>query len=349
MAHEIETMAYVGATPWHKLGKALPAGISLEQLCTAAGLDWKVEKQLLALPNGAPTEHYAVVRSSDGRILGDRTVKKNFKLLQNDKAFAWFKPFVDSGLATPQTAGALFDGARIWVLAKLNQNADVIVSAANDVVERYILLAHAHDGSLAIHGGYTATRVVCNNTLSVGLGENTAIRIRHTANAGEALKAAQDSIMQAGPLFEKAAQVFRALAGKSFTNAQLTVYLRALFPATVRKAEIEAEARETFASLLAGPVKRRPDAEIEHDAAVRAAERANSRAHDRIVEILESGGRNGDLNVNGVRGTAWAAYNAVTEYMTWERGRTEDSRLSSLWFSNTGDKALQSAAETFLS
>ena len=38
-----------------------------------------------------------------------------------------------------------------------------------------------------------------------------------------------------------------------------------------------------------------------------------------------------------VRGTLWTAYNGVSEWLTYNRGRSEDNRLNSLWF---GDSAL---------
>jgi hypothetical protein len=49
--------------------------------------------------------------------------------------------------------------------------------------------------------------------------------------------------------------------------------------------------------------------------------------------LYESGRGN---NLPGVKGTLWAGYNAVTEYLAYSRGKTDDSRLDSLWF---GDSA----------
>ena len=37
-----------------------------------------------------------------------------------------------------------------------------------------------------------------------------------------------------------------------------------------------------------------------------------------------------------VTGTVWTAYNAVNEYLTYERGRNQDTRLCSLWFGQAG-------------
>lgn len=41
-------------------------------------------------------------------------------------------------------------------------------------------------------------------------------------------------------------------------------------------------------------------------------------------------------NLPSIRGTYWASYNAVSEYLGYERGRSQQSRLDSLWF---GDSA----------
>ena len=38
----------------------------------------------------------------------------------------------------------------------------------------------------------------------------------------------------------------------------------------------------------------------------------------------------------GVRGTWWAAYNGYNEWLNYERGRTTNNRLESLWFGQAG-------------
>ena len=45
MAHEVESMMYVGKTPWHGLGKAIPVNhkLSIKEAIVASGLDWEVE------------------------------------------------------------------------------------------------------------------------------------------------------------------------------------------------------------------------------------------------------------------------------------------------------------------
>ena len=55
-------------------------------------------------------------------------------------------------------------------------------------------------------------------------------------------------------------------------------------------------------------------------------------------------GKGNDLP--GVNGTYWAAYNGVTEYLNYEKGRTNENRMDSLWFGQNGNlsqKALDTA------
>jgi len=57
MAHLVESMMYVGKTPWHGLGVPIPEDkiISVREAIVTAGLDWKVE--LRRLYPGFPDDH----------------------------------------------------------------------------------------------------------------------------------------------------------------------------------------------------------------------------------------------------------------------------------------------------
>jgi hypothetical protein len=67
--------------------------------------------------------------------------------------------------------------------------------------------------------------------------------------------------------------------------------------------------------------------------------------NETIFNLFE-GGRGNDLP--GVAGTYWAAYNAITEHLSYGISNTQDNRLDSLWFgmnSNRNDQALQKSLE----
>ena len=106
MAHEVESMMYVGQTPWHGLGTKLEAAPTTREAIQAAGLDWTVAKRpMFYVGNDGITraETFAVMRTSDNTKLGE--VGRRWTPLQNEDAFAWFDPFLQAGEATLETAG----------------------------------------------------------------------------------------------------------------------------------------------------------------------------------------------------------------------------------------------------
>jgi hypothetical protein len=57
-------------------------------------------------------------------------------------------------------------------------------------------------------------------------------------------------------------------------------------------------------------------------------------------------------DIDGVAGSLWAAYNAVTEFTTHHRGHSANSRLNSLWFGDSkkvNERALKAAMDLAIS
>ena len=300
MPHEVESMAYVGELPWHGLGTALEEGdlYDWRKASAKAGLNWEAELvPLVTADTGAKVEHRAVRRKTDGRVLG--VVGPRYAVLQNHDAFGWFEPFLEAKEAALHTAGSLRNGSRIWVLAKLNR--EPLVVAAGDEVEKYLLLSHSHDGSLAVRVGFTPVRVVCQNTLSMAHGSDASklIRLKHTKDVLENLANVREVMDLANQEFEATAEQYRRLARKSINQADLRRYVKKVF-----KVEDDDEASSRLKNLM-----------------------------EVIVGLAETGRGN---NLPSIRGTYWSAYNGVSEWLTYNRGRSEDNRLNSLWF---GDSA----------
>lgn len=333
MAHEVESMIYVGDTPWHGLGKKLDAPPTIGDAIKQAGLDWSVNLVQLQLPDGRKVDRFATVRDRDNTILG--TVGPGYHVVQNEPAFQFFQPFLDEKVAVIETAGSLRKGARVWMLAKIDRPDSVIVPKADDRVSKYLLVANGHDGALALHVGITPVRVVCQNTLSAAVaGRHTStIKIRHTSGAGDALKFVQETISRVDHDFEKAAELFRALANVKVTEKMLREFVDRVFRRQRMKMKAAAEiARQTIEVVDAS----------EDEAPTKERE---SKVYESIAQLFEHGKGN---DAKGVKGTGWAAYNAATEYLTWQRGDEQDTRLTNLWFGGNGDRALATAADVFL-
>jgi len=311
MPHEIESMTYFGKLPWHGLGTALEEADLFDwpKASVKAGLDWEAELvPLVTSDTGDKVAHRAVRRQSDGRILG--VVGHKYTILQNQDAFKWFAPFLEAKEAALHTAGSLRQGSRIWVLAKLNR--DPLVIATGDEVEKYLLLSHSHDGSLAVRVGFTPVRVVCANTLAMAHGADASklIRVKHTKDVHQNLAAIREVINLANVEFQATAEQYKLLARKSINQADLRSYVK-----RVLKVQDDQDAGTRMKNII-----------------------------DEIIGLAEAG-RGNDLP--SVRGTLWTAYNGVSEWLTYNRGHTQDSRLNSLWFGD-GAAMNRQALETAL-
>jgi phage/plasmid-like protein (TIGR03299 family) len=310
MPAAVEQMMFVGATPWHGLGNKVDADIGVEDAIVAAGLDWEVGLKDLQTVDGVPVSHRATYRKTDGSILG--VVGPRYTPLQNKDSFDWFQPFIDAGECGIHTAGSLHSGQKVWVLAQLNRDSSEIVPG--DDVSKFILLSNSHDGTTAIRVGYTPIRVVCVNTLAMAHNNKSSqlIRIRHTRSSKNNLEQVRDIMDNINSQFEATAEQFRFLASKNFNQGDIRRYVKTMLgiEGTVDD-DIKTRTRNIMDEILA------------------------------LVEGPKQSATN-------VRGTWWAAYNGYNEYLNYNKGRTEDNRLDSLWFganANDNIKALEKAME----
>lgn len=310
MAHEVEKMMYVGQVPWHGLGTKFETAPSLEEAIKSAGLDWEVAKVALqTVGTNLDVPAMAIQRQTDKRILG--VVGPDWNPLQNTKAFEFFKPFIDEKEASINTAGSLKKGQRVFILAKINRDPMDIVKG--DSVEKYILLSNSHDGSQAVRVGFTPIRVVCANTLAMAIGDNASklIRLRHTKNLHQAMESVQDVMNVANQQFEATAEQYRAMAKMDMNSGDLEKFIKLVF--LQKKTSTEAQ--------IAMSEGAESDGTDETTGGARLIER--------ITPLFEKGRGN---DMAGVKGTLWGAYNAITEYIQYDRGNSEETRLDQTWF-----------------
>ena len=289
---------FVGEPAWHGLGVVLQDPPSVEDAIRMAGLDWEVEVQPTFLADGRQVNsRNATVRKSDGRILG--SVGSGFVPLQNKDAFGWFQPLIESGEVQLEAAGSLRNGQRVWVLARGKAGTEVDV-VKGDPIQNFLLLAHGHDGSLAIRVGFTIVRVVCANTLSAAMSdeESVLIKIHHREGAMKALEKVREVMSVQDREFRATAEQLRELARYGCDEQLLRKYVREVFAP---------------ASLMPEPCKI---------------------TEKKIVELFSGAGRG--IDMSGVSGTLYGAYNAITEFTTHVRGKSADARVDSAWF---GDSA----------
>ncbi len=325
MAHDLEIQANGEAAmfsvsasrtpPWHNLGKVVTEAPTTAEAIRLAGLDWSVETRPLFLADGRPVEAAAVVRATDGKVLGNH-VGKNWTPLQNAAAFEWFDPFVQSGECSFETAGALAGGSRVWVLATLNRRP--IDVGGGDKVKKYLLLSNSHDGSLAVRVGMSAVRIVCANTLALAHNDkgSSLLRLRHTRNLSAALTMVRDMVNTVDASFEATGEAYRKLAATRVVNL-----------ADLRK----------YVAIVLG-LKTDEKGELA------------TRGKNILAEVLKKYEGGVGANLTTAAGTWYGAYNAVQDYLAYDRGTDDARRLDSMWFGsnavmnkNALDLALQMA------
>src|SRR5262245_30448563 len=146
-------MMYVGEVPWHGLGTQLTEPPTAEEAIRAAQLDWEVGLKPVYCADG---EHYCEIPNKKAVVRLDMWGKSgckpfglvgdDYKVLQNRDAFRFFDPLLKTKELAFETAGALGDSERVWVMARLKSNATI---AKDDEIERYLLLSTGHDGKTA--------------------------------------------------------------------------------------------------------------------------------------------------------------------------------------------------------
>ena len=312
MAHNIEfvngkaQMAYVGEVPWHGFGTSVPADLTPAQMLEVAGLDWTVRKvPAFAEVAGekVPVGKSALVRSFDDKILD--VVSDDWNPVQNQEAFEFFNDFVAAGDMEMHTAGSLQEGKIVWGMAKIKESFELF---GGDRVEGHLLFSNFHKYGSSTDVRFTPTRVVCNNTLAVALGEgaNNFCKISHRNvfdgdNVKQMLGIASDKLAT----YKEMASY---LGSKRFNDESIVEYFTRIFPVTSADSKME---KSRNAILALNVLDAQPGAEY-------------------------------------AEGSWWQAFNAVTYMTDHLVGRNADSRMSSAWYGyNKGlkTKALETAIE----
>ena len=307
MAHEItvrenglaEAM-YAFKPAWHGLGQVVQDAPTSADAMKLAGLMWEVEQHPLQTivsqekmdRSGNPTieteivpvpNMVANVRSDNRKVLG--VVSTWYKPVQNFEAFNFVDGLVADGSIRYEAAGSLKGGRTVWLLARMP--GDLVV-APGDTTQRYILFVNGHDGLRAVRVMPTSVRVVCQNTLNLALNQNNAERsliIPHMGDIHGKLDAARTVLGLVSGQFTQFATHATKMAFTGITHDEQARYIYDSFPDDDD-----------------------PDADN--------TQRENVRRE--IAKLLDDGPQ----AIPSIRGSVWATFNAVTQYIDHQARRT---------------------------
>jgi len=211
------------------------------------------------------------------------------------------------------TAGSLSSGSRVWVLCQVADDPIEIVKG--DEILPFILLSNGHDGKMAVRCGFTPIRVVCANTLAMAHRDASSklIRVRHSSKVAENMENIRDVMDLAKRDFLAQADEYKLLAAKGINQADVRKYVKMILDVeSVADVDLPTKTKNIMGEIFA---------------------------------MIEGG--KGQANPL-VKGTLWAAYNGVNEYLNYSKGRNSSNRMDTLWFGQNGtlnEKALKVALQ----
>jgi phage/plasmid-like protein (TIGR03299 family) len=303
MAHLIDQMAYVGATPWHGLGNQLTKKQPLEVWQQEAGMDWLIQESPIHYKAGS-VGHFGSIHTfpeqkvlyrSDTKVALS-VVSQRYQVVQPREVLEFYRDLTGVSGYELETAGVLKGGRKFWALARTGQGT---MLRGNDQVDGYLLLATSCDGTLATTATPTTVRVVCNNTLTVALdGVANAIKVPHSTRFDS--QAVKKQLGIAVSQWDSFMYRMRMLSERRVQwHEAMGFFIHVL---------CDADPSDPLPTVL-----------------------PNERALRKVQSLYEGQGRGSTLE--SAQGTAWGLLNAVTEYVDHERrARSSEYRMDSAWF-----------------
>ena len=305
MAHLVETMAYSKAeVPWHGLGVPVEHDLTPEQMLQKSGCDWDVY-----LNPGFVYDKEGNEIQLGWSALTRKTdesilsvVPNDWKTVQNRDAFDFFTEFVAEGHMNMETAGSLAGGQIVWALAKINDGFELC--DGKDRIEPYMLFTNPHRYGWSTSVSMTAIRVVCNNTLTLSLNAAKTDRIIRVTHRNEF---DSDEVKKLIGVSEaklmKYKEMAQFLTSKRASDETVVEYFTKLFPKHTKDIEKAKEPSRTSIACFERLLTQ-PGAEL-------------------------------------AQGSWWQPYNAVTNFLDHDYGKTVETRLTSSWYGANRQKKLQ--------
>lgn len=326
MAHQVETMAFVGQTPWHGLGNQLPQNQPIEVWAQQAGMDWRIESSNVSYMAKNERGQNILMPYEDQRVLyrSDThaplsVVSQRYQEVQPMEILEFYRDLTEQSGFELETAGVLKGGRKFWALARTGQSAAL---KSKDVSNGYILLATACDGTLATTAQFTSVRVVCNNTLSIAIrGQNSGegvVKVPHSTKF-DAEKIKQQLGISIKTWDEHMYEM-KQLSQRKVTQQEAAAYFDAVFNNTTMSTIGQEESIIQY-YLKAASMDKKSNSKSE----------PNGRAMSKAMEMFNGQGRGAELS--SAKDTAYGLLCSITEFVDHERrAMSRDHRLNSAWF-----------------
>lgn len=329
MAHEMtstDSALFHSKPAWHGLGVVVDDAPSPVDAVRMAGLDWEVEKTPISTviegPQGTvrvPIDtHQAIRRTDTGDVF--TVVTNTYEPVQNMALAEFAESLSEQGDQVKiESIGSIRGGRKVYMLLK----GESFSVRDKDEITPYILLANAHDSSMALRGVPTTIRVQCSNTLHMvinerggnrGFGKGAGFSFNHTTNIARRVEEAKQMLKLYGRALDDTKQNMDTLASKDVTREQIQAFW------------LECYQRDFQ------PVPTEPTT------------RAENRKREKSAVAMNHMAMSFDRDRDTAGPTAWNMANAYTEWLQHHRRtQSDESRVEGNVF---GDRA-NGTAKTF--
>jgi len=326
MAHQFSSGVFCYNKPaWHRLGVVVDGTLSAREAFRVANADFSVAGKPVFDADMQPIPGYqAITRMDTGRTLSVMT--ETYTPIQNESLIRIAEALHED--INMDAVCVLSDGKKVTFTARIRgAEGDVV---PGDPVQQYLIGCTSHDGSIPFQLLFSPIRVVCQNTLSAALGiasnqrhRDNSIRIRHTKNAESLIQRLPELVDVRRRQFIGGLDELRQMASTPCTMIQFRQYIS-----------------NVFADQLQGTIN-----DVRGDkSTARPKVLEDLPAWASVLRKFEGEAIGSDLR--GSHGTAWSAYQAVTEYMSHESGRAKDpteatrQRLESIYWGLASDRLM---------
>ena len=299
MSHAVETLAYSGQVPWHGLGVRVDEDITPEDMLVKAGLDWEVELKPLHFQNRAGEW----IRGNRAALVRSTDEKYLTTVGQN------WRPTQNREALEFFNRFVEAGSMTMETAGSLKGGKHVFALARfsrdfevvkGDEVRGYVLFHNPHIFGKSREVMQTSVRVVCNNTLTAALSG--------PVSAGSRYAVSHRMDFDAG----EAEEVLGIAENRITTYEKVAKFL-------VRKKPTPEKVEQYFRQVF-------------------PANDPNKTGRNAQMALAALEYQPG-VDIRGVGGTWWNAFNAVTYISDHHLGRDQDGRMANAWFgANRGRK-----------
>lgn len=330
MAHAVETFEDGTAAffsnrevAWHRLGTITDGAQTAQDALKIAQLDWTVYKSDDPISTPVITDDGVVTLEVEDKFVTYRKhpkvgygalgiVGSQYTVIQNSEAFDFLNFLADESGAVFETAGSINGGRQVFMSMKMPES--ITLAGGQDVVDMYLMATTSHNGTKAFTAAITPVRPVCSNTVAMALAQaKSKWYLKHTSNVKGKVQQAREAM---NIVFNYADEFQTAVDGLAAEKMN----------------------EKEFAKFLETLVKEPSKGTVRQEQKV-----ADTRA---AMQALWNA-----PTQDNVKGTRWAAYNAVIEWADWAqpvrtpKGSDEGTTRARRVFAGASDGLKQRAFE----